>query len=345
MKAAVLKGIGRIEIQDVADPVIQRDNDVLIRMGRAGLCGSDLHYYTTGRIGAQIVEYPFIIGHEGAGVVEGVGAAVNDLKPGDRIAIEPAMPCWECDQCRAGRHHTCRKLRFLGCPGQSPGCLSEYIVMPSECCFKIQDKMTLEQAMLSEPLAIGVYAAKLAGRVKGARIGILGAGPIGLCVMAAARAEGAEKIYVTEKIPERMQIARNHGADWAGDARDGDIADQINGLEPEQLDIVFECCGQQEALDVALEILKPGGKLMIAGIPETDRVSFSIDHLRRKEICVQNVRRQVDCVQAALDMIDNGVTDVDFMATHHFHFDQIAQAFELVVGYRDGVVKAIIDMA
>ena len=342
MKTVVLTGIGKMEMRDVPCPVIKNDTDVLIKMAMVGVCGSDVHYYVSGKIGSQVVEYPFAVGHEGAGTVEEVGSAVKKLRVGDRIAFDPAISCFECDQCKTGREHTCRKLRFLGCPGQAEGCLSEYIIMPQESCYKIRDTMTFEQAALSEPLAIGVYAVSKSIPMEGAAIGILGAGPIGLGVLLAVRSHSAENIYVTDKIDERLDFAGKAGADWAGNPDTVDIVESINKLEPSQLDVVFECCGQQDALDQAIELLKPGGKLMIIGIPAVDRMSFVVDKMRRKEICVQNVRRQVGCVQATLDMIDNKQI-VDSMVTHRFGLEQTQEAFELVAGYGDGVIKAMIE--
>lgn len=342
MRAMVLTGIKQLEMKNVPDPVIENDTDVLIKIQTVGVCGSDIHYYVSGRIGSQVVEYPYVVGHESAGVVEAVGSAVSGLKPGDRIAIDPATPCFSCSQCKAGRVHTCQDLGFLGTPGQAEGCLCEYIVMPQTSCFKIKDTMTFAQAAISEPLAIGVYSVRQSIDIKGATVGILGAGPIGLSVLLLARAFGAEKIYITDKIDERVELARNNGADWAANPDTEDVTAKILEQQSEGLDVVFECCGDQEALDQAIEILKPGGKLMIVGIPQVDRVSFSIDGLRHKEICIQNVRRQCDCVQIALDMIDNKEIDVDFMATHNFSFEQTKEAFDLVADYKDGVVKAII---
>ena len=191
MKAMLLTGIDRMEMREVADPTIASDTDVLIKIAAVGVCGSDVHYYVSGNIGSQVVEYPFAVGHECVGVVERIGSAVTGVKPGERVAIEPAVSCGECDQCKAGRRHTCRKLKFLGCPGQVEGCLSEYIVMPQECCFKIKESMTFVQAAISEPLAIGVYAVKQSVAMKGAKVGILGVGPIGLSVLLPARAQGA----------------------------------------------------------------------------------------------------------------------------------------------------------
>ncbi len=328
----------------VPTPAVARDTDVLIQMTRVGVCGSDVHYYTEGKIGSQVVQYPFTVGHEGAGIVQQVGAAVSTCKPGDHVAVEPAMSCWTCDQCRAGRPHTCRNLRFLGCPKQAEGCLSEYLVMPATSCFTLAPSLTDDEAALSEPLAIGVYAVKSSIPMAGAKVGILGAGPIGLSVMLAARAQGAARILMTDKIDSRLALACQSGADWGGNPLRSEVVPEITRLEPAQLDVVFECCGQQEALDQGIELLKPGGKLMVVGIPPTlERVSFKIDKLRHKEICIQNVRRQNHCVQATLDLLARRAVDVRFMVTHRYAFAQTQAAFELVAGYQDGVVKAMIE--
>ncbi|MFC1735558.1 alcohol dehydrogenase catalytic domain-containing protein [Candidatus Hydrogenedentota bacterium] len=343
MKSMVLTGIREMEMRDRPEPSIKNAADVKIRMSAIGVCGSDVHYYTTGKIGSQVVEYPFTVGHECAGVVEEVGSDVTRVKPGDRVAVEPAMSCWECDQCKAGRPHTCRKLRFLGCPGQIEGCLSEFLIMPQECCFSIKDSTTMEQAALVEPLSIGIYGVKRSVPMPGTKVAILGAGPIGLSVMLPALRDGVEKIYVTDKIDQRLEIARTAGATWTGNPDREDIVSAISEQEPLLLDAVFECCGEQDAIDQALELLKPGGKLMLIGIPEVDRLSFIMDKMRRKEICVQNVRRQNECVQPAIDLIEGGDIDVDFMVTHRFKFEDTKAAFDLVDGYDDGVVKAMIE--
>ncbi len=332
-----------MEMREIPDPVIKKDNEVLIKMKMLGVCGSDVHYYSTGQIGDQIVQYPFTVGHEGAGVIEKVGPDVTGLRPGDRVAIEPAMPCWECDQCKSGRPHTCQKLRFLGCPQQAEGCLVEYIVVPQECCIKIPDSMSFEEAAISEPLAIGVYAIKQAGNISGKQIGILGSGPIGLSVLMPALSLGAEKAYVTDKIDNRLKIAKRAGAIWTGNPDKEDIVAEITDTVPELLDVVFECCGDQEAIDQAICLLKPGGKLIIIGIPPTlDTWSIPVHETRVKEISIHNVRRQNHCVQTALDMITKKKFDVNIMVTHHFNFEDTKDAFDLVEKYGDGVTKAMI---
>jgi len=343
MKAMQLTGLQQIRMVEVPDPVIIQPTDVLIKMKAVGVCGSDVHYYKQGKIGNQVVQFPFTLGHEGAGQVVAIGKAVKHIKAGQRIAIEPAMPCGECDQCLVGREHTCRELKFLGCPGQAEGCLSEYIVMPESSCIPISDKLSYNQAAISEPLAIGVYAVKQSIPIKGTKIGILGFGPIGMSVLLPALAQGAEKVYVTDKINKRLEIADKCGANWTGNSDNEDIVTSIKEKEPLLLDAVFECCGKQEAIDQAIELLKPGGKLMIIGIPEFSRWSFDVDALRRKEITIINVRRQIGCVETALELMSEGMVDVSLMPTHRFSFNDTQKAFDLVADYRDGVMKAMID--
>jgi L-iditol 2-dehydrogenase len=345
MKAMMLTGIRQMEIKDVPDPVIKNPKDVKIKMSVLGICGSDIHYYTQGQIGSQKVIYPFSVGHEGAGIVVETGLAVKRVKPGDVIAIDPAMPCYECDQCRAGRYHTCRKLKFLGCPGQADGALSEYIVMPEKSCFPLSGNLKPDHGSISEPLAIGVYSVTKAGGVKGLKIGILGFGPIGMSVLLAAKAQGVDSIYVTDKINERLAIALKEGASYTGNPLKENIADQIEKREPLGLDIVFECCGQQEALDQAVDVMKPGGKIMVVGIPEFSTWSINVENTRRREIMIKFIRRQVDCVKSALEMMDSGDIDIKNMVTHRFPFDRTKEAFDLVADYRDGVMKAMIDFS
>ena len=344
MKTAILTGIRQMQMTDAPEPAIVVDTDVKIRMQIVGVCGSDIHYYLNGRIGSQVIQYPFPVGHEGAGVVVETGRAVTHVKPGDRVAIEPAMSCFSCDQCLSGRPHTCRQLRFLGCPGQADGCLSEFIVMPESCCYPIPEQMTYEEAALSEPLAIGMYAVKQSGPITDASVGILGFGPIGMSVMLSALAKDASKVFVTDKIENRLNRARQINADWAGNPLQEDIVERILDMEPKGLDAVFECCGQQDAMDQAVKLVKPGGRIMIVGIPDVDRWTFSVDKLRHKEITIGNVRRQNHTLDETLEAIAKQQIDVKPMVTHRYPLNKTKEAFDLVAGYQNGVMKAMIDM-
>jgi threonine dehydrogenase-like Zn-dependent dehydrogenase len=162
--------------------------------------------------------------------------------------------------------------------------------------------------------------------------------------MVAAQAQNVIEIYMTDKLDYRVGIAKNAGAVWAGNPDKQNIVEAIMEREPAGMDIVYECAGQQETLDEAVELLKPGGKLILVGIPRLERISFSIDKLRRKELTLINIRRQNGCTQAAIDLIASGKINVDFMITHRFEFDQTPAAFDMVGAYSDGVVKAMISV-
>ncbi len=342
MKTVQLTGIEQFEIKEVDPPRIARSEDVLLRIAAVGICGSDIHYYKHGRIGDQVIKYPFIIGHECSAIVEAVGDGVQRCKPGDHVFVEPAVSCGECDQCRRERFHTCRHLRFLGCPGQLSGALSQYIVMPQENCYALPSDLTLEMAVLAEPLSIALHAVRQAGSLEKKSIAILGAGPIGLSVLLVSSQLTGQDILVSEKILYRLQAAAAHGADATFNPLHVDVVSEVLQSHPSGLDVVFECCGDQSALDQAIDMLAPGGILVLVGIPEMDRISFDVSKIRRKEITIVNVRRQNQCVASALNLLLKYGREMNWMITHRFRPEDAGFAFTLVDQYRDGVIKAII---
>ena len=343
MKVMVLTGVRKIELVEMPAPVLQHPTDVLLKIIRVGICGSDLHYYTQGRIGDQIVSFPYSIGHECSAVVADIGKQVTRFKPGDLVVVDPSVSCGVCDQCRLGQYHTCRKVRFLGCPGQMEGCLGEFLVMPEDCCYNAKG-LSADQAALVEPLTIGYYAAQLSGDLKGRKIGILGSGPIGLSVLLAAKMAGASAIYVTDLLDYRLDVARQQGAAWTGNPDQTDIIGEILQREPLELDVVFECCGQQIAFKQAMKLCKPMGCIAIVGIPETDQISFAVHDARRKGLTFINVRRQNECIDPVINLINEDRIKPEFMITHRFNLEQAARAFELLADYRDGIIKAIVDI-
>jgi len=345
MKAAFLTGMRKMEVRQIPQPRLASGGDVLLKVATVGVCGSDMHYYKEGRIGEQIVEFPWVIGHEFAGTIAEVGPEVVDLKSGRRVAVDPCITCGTCDQCAIGRKHTCRNQRFIGCPGQAAGALVEYIAVPASCCYPIPDAMTFEQATVVEPFSIALWARKLSGATHGAKVAILGCGPIGLCVLLAMKAAGGVKAYVTDILENRLALARKFAADWTGNPRRRDVVAAVGSLEPEGLDFVFECAGEQETIDQGVELLKPGGTLLILGIFPDGRAGFEMNQMRRKELRVQNVRRQNDCVAEAIELAAAGKADLGSLVTHHFPLDETADAFDTVADYRDGVIKAVIHVA
>ncbi len=310
----------------------------------SAFCGSDVHYYSEGRIGDQILHYPATLGHECSGTVLEIGSAVQGLKLGDRVAVDPAFPCGTCDQCRSGRVHTCRRLRFMGNPGEAPGAVAERYVAPAACCVPIPASMSLDEAMLVEPLSIGLHTVRLSQLAAGMKIGILGAGPIGLSVLLCAKATAPCTAYVTDLLDERLTVARRCGADAALNPRQANVVAAITQAEPLGLDLVFECSGDPLCVDQGQSLLRPGGGVMLVGIPPVDAVTFNPHRMRRFELRFQAVRRQNDCVAPVVRLIAGRRLDPTPLLTHHFPLGEISAAFELVSGYRDGVVKAALDV-
>jgi len=350
MKKVNLTGIKKFEIVDAPKPQIISDDDVLLKIDIVGVCGSDIHYYKAGKIGDQVIDFPFTIGHECSAIVQEIGKRVTNVKPGDIVAVEPALSCHKCQQCLSGREHTCTNQKFLGCPGQIDGCLAEYIVMPERNCYPVPENVNAEMAAMVEPLTIGYYASSFLGMHKLnslnelglLNIAILGVGPIGLGVMLSLQARDFKNIFVTDKLDYRLDVAKKNKAVWGGNPDKEDIVSELRKINPEGFDTVFECCGKQEALDNAVDILKPGGTLLIVGIPEEDRISFNISKIRRKEITIQNVRRQNKSVNPVIDLIASGKIYAEFMITHKFQSEKTSEAFDIVASFKDNVVKALV---
>ncbi len=344
MKKIVLTDIRRMQPVEGAEPVLERPTDVKIKISVVGVCGSDIHYYSEGKIGSQVVEYPFAVGHECSGIIVETGEGVSRVKVGDLVVVDPSVHCGRCDQCLSGRPHTCRNNRFLGCPGQLEGCLAEYIVMPEFTCFPVTGKLNKTQAALIEPLTIGVYAVNLANLGNPEiSVGIFGAGPIGISILMKLLADGHNNIGMIEPLGYRLDRAGEIGASYLIDPGNEDVEKVVMAKENLLLDVVFEASGEQEAVDNAIKILKPGGKLVLVGIPPSAEYTFNMDLMRRKELTVINVRRQNHCVEEAIALVESGRVDVEKMVTHNFEFAQTAKAFDIVEGYKDGVIKAMID--
>lgn len=341
----MLTDIEKMELINSEDPSVENPDEVKIKLSSIGVCGSDVHYYSEGRIGTQVVNFPFALGHECSGIVEEKGDEVTNVRTGDMVVIDPAVHCGKCDQCLSGRPHTCRNNRFLGCPGQLEGCLSDYIVMPSYCCFPVTGKLNPVQAALIEPFSIGVYSVKQA-QIDNSEISaaIFGAGPIGLSIMLRLQAGGVMNIGMIEPLAYRLKKAGELGARYLINPLEDDVEAVVAGHEKLLVDVVFEASGEQDAVDNALKILKPGGKFILVGIPPVANYTFNMDLMRRKELTVINIRRQNNCVEEAIELVVSGKADVEKMVTHHFKLEDTATAFDIVKGYKDGVIKAMIDL-
>ncbi len=345
MKVAYFVGPHSIRLIEEPCPNIQKPDEALVRMDCLGVCGSDAHYFSHGRIGDQVLEYPATLGHECAGTIVAVGDDVADLQSGDRVAIDPAISCGQCDQCTTGRENTCRHLHFLGSPGEAPGAAAEYRVLPARNCLKVPEKVSSEEAMLAEPLSIALHAVRLAELYAGARVGVIGCGPIGLGVIAMAKLMAPVVIYACDLLEYRCRLAEQLGAVETVVVHPHNATGLVHRWqtsEPRGLDVVFECSGDPQAIDIGQQVLIPGGMLVLVGIPIAPRVEFDIHRMRRAELTFRNVRRQRGCMMPVLRALESGQIPSHLFLTHRFAFNQIQDAFELVEDYRDGVIKAVV---
>ncbi|SHE66731.1 L-iditol 2-dehydrogenase [Mariniphaga anaerophila] len=344
MKKVVLTGIREMEMISAPVPQIANADDVKIKLVSIGVCGSDIHYYSEGKIGTQVVKYPFAVGHECSGTIVEVGSKVTNVKVGDLVVVDPSVHCGHCDQCLSGRPHTCRNNRFLGCPGQLEGCLSEYIVMPSFTCFPVTGKLNPVQAALIEPFTIGVYSVKLAEiKNRQTSVGIFGAGPIGLSILLKLLADEVTNVGMIEPLEYRLEKAKEIGVRYVVNPEKQNVKTEVEKFEELLVDVVFDASGEQAAVTNAVKILKPGGRLVLVGIPPSAEYTFDMDLMRRKELSIVNVRRQNHCVEEAIELVVSGKADVEKMVTHHFPPEKTSTAFDIVEGYKDGAIKAMID--
>lgn len=343
MKAAVLHAKRDMRIEDRPRPK-PSGSQVLIRVRAVGVCGSDVHYYTEMCIGDQVVRKPQPVGHEFAGEVAEVGQAVEHVRVGRRVAIEPGRPCKQCRQCLEGRPNCCPNVVFYGTPPVE-GALQEYVLADEEQCIPIPDAMSFAEAAMLEPLQVGVHAYNLVPCRPGDWVAIVGAGSIGLSCLAMAHAAGATRIIMTDKLDYRLELAAKLGATHAVNITRENPMEAVKRLTDGQgADVVYEASNGADGLDQAVSLATIGGHVAAVGIPPVDEVKFSTHHPRRKQLTVQWIRRSAHTLRQALELVAGGKVNVKPWVTHRFPLERASEAFELVDAYRDGVLKAVIEM-
>jgi len=339
MKAAVLRQAGDLILEDRPAPSVG-PGQVLVRVTHCGVCGSDVHYYQDGECGGNVVEAPVVLGHEFAGRVAAVGPQVRSVREGDAVAVEPGVACGRCGPCRRGRYNLCVDMRFAGTPPVD-GAYVEYVVFPEAYVYKLPDDVDEVLGAMIEPVACAVHATERGAVGIGQRVAILGAGPIGLLTAIAAQERGGEVVLVSEPIPERRKMAEAIGARMVLDGRSKNLADVLDGDAP---DVVFDCAGDQTTAQQAIELVGPGGKVVIVGFARGSSVPIDFGVAIRKEIDILPMYRFCHNHREAVVLLQRRREDITRLITHHFSLDELRQAFELVGAYREGVVKAMIDI-
>ncbi|MBQ6374509.1 MAG: NAD(P)-dependent alcohol dehydrogenase [Clostridia bacterium] len=331
----------KLEVGEAPMPSIGPD-DVLIKIQAVGVCGSDLHYYKTGSIGDFVVEFPFILGHEAAGVIEAVGENVKNLKKGDRVCMEPGVPCMKCEECLTGNYNLCKDVKFWATPPYD-GVLSEYVAHPAAFTFKIPDNMSFTEGALVEPLAIGLHACNTGNVKLGHTVAIVGAGCIGLVTLLAAKAYGATQIIVGDVLDKRLDKARELGA-IAVNTKEEDFAAKVMELTGGRgADVCIDCAGFSATVDACLSSAKRAGMVVIVGLGQ-DRVDgFNTSIMSTKELTVKSIFRYRNLYPTAINAIGDGRINVGAIVSHRFKFDDTIDAFTTCTRDIRNVVKGVIE--
>lgn len=344
MKAAVLTGIGKVEIQERPVPEPAR-GEVRLRVRRVGVCGSDVHYYTHGAIGDAVCEWPHISGHEFAGVIDKLGEGVAGPPLGTRVAVDPHISCGRCELCEKGYPNICPDAVFPSSPPYQ-GAFTEYFCHPARLVFPVPDGLTDDDAAMLEPLGVGMHAARRSRVGIGDTVAVIGCGPIGLLTLQCARLAGARRIFAADLLDYRLEHAARLGAEAVFNPNDGDVVSWLNGLTNSRgVDVAIECAGDQPALDNCIDGVRVGGRVGLVGSPREDRVSFMIHTARRKELDLINVRRSRFTFEDGIEMATSGLVDLRSIVTHHLPLEELGKAFELVDKYADGVVKVMMHVS
>jgi L-iditol 2-dehydrogenase len=342
MKVAIMPGVGEIEFCRRPIPV-PGPGRVLVKVEYVGICGSDLHYYESGRIGDFVVKPPFVLGHEAGGVVTALGEDVDTLKVGDRVALEPGIACGKCEFCRKGLYNLCPDVIFFATPPVD-GVFLEYVAHPANLCFKLPDNVSTQEGALIEPLAVGFHAANTGGAAPGQTALVFGAGCIGLVSMMALRVFGVSAVYVSDVLPARMEKALALGASGIFNAGDEDIAQKALAAAPGGFDLIIETSGDQRAAALAISLAKKGATVVLVGYSPSGNMALPIGRALDKELTLKTIFRYRHVYPQAIRAVSQGKVNLKDIVTHTFMFDELPEAMRQSVANKAEVVKAVVQM-
>ncbi|NDJ76491.1 MAG: alcohol dehydrogenase catalytic domain-containing protein [Chloroflexi bacterium] len=350
MKAARLYGPRDIRIDQVAEPRTPQAGEVLLAVRAVGVCGSDLHMVADGRIGDTAYDSPLVLGHEFMGEVLAVGADAADgwhrpLQVGQRVAVDPACPCRQCEACEHGHPNLCPHHTFYGVY-PTDGALQERMIVHAQNCFPIPDALNDDEGVLLEPLGVAIHALDLAHLKIAHSVAIIGCGPIGLLILRLAKLAGAGPIYATDCFPWRVELARAWGATAAWTVDDGDPVERLMALAGGRgVDVAIEAAWAEHSIQQAADMALPGGRLVLVGIPGDDRLVMQHSTARRKGLTILLARRMKHtyprAIQLALAKDQLALAD---LVSHRFCLDEVNEAFRRNLAYETGLQKVIITL-
>ncbi|MCD8370967.1 MAG: NAD(P)-dependent alcohol dehydrogenase [Clostridiales bacterium] len=341
MKTAVMTDLRKVEIQqrEVPQPA---PGEVLVKTEYVGICGSDLHYYESGRIGDFIVKTPFVLGHEAAGTVVEVGTGVTQLKVGDRVALEPGKTCGVCEMCKSGKYNLCEKVQFFATPPVD-GVFQEYVAHEAGLCFKLPDAVSSMEGALIEPLAVGIHAANQGGAHLGQTAVVTGAGCIGLVSLLALKAMGVSKVIVADIVEKRLQKALELGADAViNGSREDTVARILELTGGNGQDLGIETAGTDITAGQLIRASKRGGTIVQVGYSASGNMTLPMGAALDKEITIKTVFRYRNIYPMAIEAVASGRIAIKNIVTNEFELDDIQNALDACVNNKADIVKGVI---
>lgn len=344
VRALVLEKQHELNLREIDLPLEVEPGMVRIAIHTVGVCGSDVHYYTHGRIGPFIVEAPMVLGHEAAGTVVEVGAGVTHLKAGDRVCMEPGIPDPDSRASRLGMYNVDPAVRFWATP-PIHGVLTPEVVHPANYTFKLPDNVSFAEGAMVEPFAVGMQAATKARITPGDTAVVLGAGPIGTMVALAALAGGCSRVIVADFAQPKLDIAGQYRGIIPVNLRESDLVEKVRELtENWGADIVFECSGSPRAWETIMDLPRPGGAIVVVGLP-VEPTKVDIAAASTKELRIENVFRYAHQYDRAIALIASGKVDLKPLISETFRFEDAKAAFDRAVEARPADVKLQIRVA
>lgn len=340
MQAAVMTDVETLQFEARERPTPD-DDEVLVRISDVGICGSDLHYYTEGKIGDFVVEDPIVLGHESAGEVVEVGDAVESPKVGDRVTIEPGVPCRRCEFCKRGEYHLCDGITFMATPPDD-GAFVEYVAWPADFVYTLPESVSTAEGALCEPLSVGIHASRQAGIEPNDTVLVTGAGPIGMVAMEAAHAAGAGDIYMSDVVGAKLDRAEQRGAAGTIDVTEQNLADAVEAFtDGRGVDKVIEASGAATVYGHALDAVRRGGTITCVGIGE-EEIPFNFTRATNKEVKIHGSFRYSNTYSEAVDLLRRGVVDVAGIIDDEYAFEDLPMA--LKAAQDPSVVKTMVSM-
>ncbi|WP_123619211.1 NAD(P)-dependent alcohol dehydrogenase [Halorubrum sp. CSM-61] len=327
MRTAVLTEALQFELENRSQPSLGA-NDVLVAVRDVGICGSDVHYYEHGRIGDYVVESPIVLGHESAGEVVETGANISGLESGDRVTLEPGVPCRRCAHCKRGDYHLCEEVEFMATPPHD-GAFSEFVAWPADYVYELPETVSTKEGALCEPLSVGIHACRRGDVGTGDSVLIAGAGPIGLLAMETARAAGATDVIVTDVIDAKLAFAEERGADRTVNVANESLPEAVDEYtDGTGVDVVIEASGAKPSVESTLDVVRRGGTIVLVGLADEATVPFDVLDVIDNELDIHGSFRYKNTYQAAVDLLKTEAVDVEGIIDFESPLEDIDDAFQ-----------------